>query len=494
MKQRGGIRAIASAAAVAAACLLLLPATLGAVDSAGADCQGVLSAGVYNDYKLSISNSHSDSWAFDFNVAVDVISYGYVGVDVSGGASSKFSDNHTFDEAKSSLSTYKQHSCDSSSVQSANDASVQQLQQMIEPAVYSAYTSCLKMHSTGVTFSQALASSGRAVALDITFSQPGFLARAFVTGLQVYPPGAAACSLISAFGGAPNPAVPFYFELEPYAMYTIYCYLTESAPLDGYTDITIFNTGTGAFHALLFNKPTAGTTARLDSLMAQYEDLVSVLDPQPDGGVQVQGLCVGAGCVRAALDETHIAWQSKAQLAANEIPKGPAVDTVALWNFQDINDGTHLDVMDVFTNATNIAPEAGYPSYAPYFYLNADNAMGMWSPTNYGAGQVLADSTYMECSPDYWQGWGIGPTTQVGDMGVAPRCQPGTFMTNLRQEATSTPWCLLDHCGVSYGVTFRWQCCSYPGFAPEKATTVDFWCGKWMNARGPWDFCDLPSR
>ncbi len=55
-----------------------------------------------------------------------------------------------FAEAKTSVKQLKSTMCGSDSSVNSNSNSVQYLQQVIEPAVYAAYTSCLDVYKAGV--------------------------------------------------------------------------------------------------------------------------------------------------------------------------------------------------------------------------------------------------------------------------------------------------------------------------------------------------------
>ncbi|KAG2452888.1 hypothetical protein HYH02_002232 [Chlamydomonas schloesseri] len=101
-----------------------------------------------------------------------------------------------FAEAKTNIKQLKSTMCGSDSSVNSNSNSVQYLQQVIEPAVFAAYTSCLDLYKAGVQVKQTTGIGSRSFAVDIKFTpgQPG--ATAYLKGVAVSPQGTAACRVL----------------------------------------------------------------------------------------------------------------------------------------------------------------------------------------------------------------------------------------------------------------------------------------------------------
>ncbi|KAG2499716.1 hypothetical protein HYH03_002651 [Edaphochlamys debaryana] len=235
----------------------------------------------YDDFKSKFSNDHAEGWAANFGAAASAWGWSVGG---SGGYSEYFSNSYDFEEAKKSASAYRSSNCGSSDITSANDARVAQLGQLYE---------------SGLRVTQTQGWSGRSLALDFWFTPAtGGGHTAFVTGLEVVPEGHAKCTLLRADNRVIDPAKPFYFEIYNKTMHTIVCMLTDLAPPDSWTDIYVFTTATGTYHALLFNKISTATRGRLTALKDKTKALRTTLSPDRlTGQLNVKQLCVGSGCM-----------------------------------------------------------------------------------------------------------------------------------------------------------------------------------------------------
>ncbi|KAG2489145.1 hypothetical protein HYH03_012371 [Edaphochlamys debaryana] len=147
------------------------------------------------------------------------------GVKVAGGASYNFEDDHQFSVAQEAAAAYKSHACSQSDSSSGSTASLATLSQAgpgghergptIEPAVFAAYTSCIKMFKTGLKVTQVFSMADQtSTNIDLEFIGNY---EAYVTGVRVYPPGAANChpsysevrrsTLVESMGEAESAAV-----------------------------------------------------------------------------------------------------------------------------------------------------------------------------------------------------------------------------------------------------------------------------------------------
>ncbi|KAG2499714.1 hypothetical protein HYH03_002649 [Edaphochlamys debaryana] len=282
----------------------------------------------YSDYQSQHSSSHSEGWAVQFDVAASA--YGWT-ASVGGGYSEQFANEEDFKTAQKKASAYRSSNCGSSDITSANDARVQELAQ--------SYLACLKLYESGLRVTQTQGWSGRSLALDLFFvPATGGGHTAYVTGIEIL------------------------------------CTLTDNAPTDSWTDIFVFTTATGTYHAQLYNRASTSSRNRIATLQQKAASLTNTLHPDPaTKTLTVDSLCIGSGCLvpnGAVLD-----WVNTNSTPPNLITK------------MDFNPAAN-DRLRIYSKTPNPAPNTTQPKY---FYVNRNNGWGMMQAPNEPIGLIIAD-------------------------------------------------------------------------------------------------------
>ena len=113
---------------------------------------------------------------------------------------------------------------------------------------------CLQLAAGGVKVTQTSGYVGNSLSFNIKFFPNAAGAWANFTGVTIYPPGSATCSVMGNGAAASN---NFVFKLEPFVMYSVDCQIVSNFSDIGstrnVTDVKISNSVSGVFSGLLYH-------------------------------------------------------------------------------------------------------------------------------------------------------------------------------------------------------------------------------------------------
>ncbi|KAG2489143.1 hypothetical protein HYH03_012369 [Edaphochlamys debaryana] len=318
-------------------------------------------------------------------VAVDTV---YVDVNVNGQASRNIKDYASFDTAKTAVREYARASCKNFSINTKDQADSTVLSVTIDKSVYPAYTSCLELYKDGVRVSQTPGYNGRSLTVDFKYVPPSGSINAEVnfTGINIKPAGAATCSM---FGYGKSNLSPngiaglqsFVFRMEPNAVYSVYCALTATAPLNNFTTVFLYTSKGSSFQALLYNGQGHDEIKRIARLETRMTELKAKLNIAPDGRtLQPKRVCAGNACVAGR--GNSIVFQHKATGFVR-----------AEFDFTKITSVANLDRFKIYTGPTLAA------NTDSYFFVSKENRMGVWSMSKSRPDMKLVATKY--CTDHY---------------------------------------------------------------------------------------------
>lgn len=135
------------------------------------------------------------------------------------------------------------------------------------------------MYQAGVQIWQTNGLTTTNMALNVKFVANIAGSTASFSGIDIIPAGSAKCALKTNITGLPNSAfTTFQFALKPNIVYSINCQLSSNAKVDGtYTNIYIYNTVSGAFNTVLFNKVSANQLTAMANQASALKSQVGLI-------------------------------------------------------------------------------------------------------------------------------------------------------------------------------------------------------------------------
>eukprot|EP00898_Chlorokybus_atmophyticus_P007837 jgi/Chlat1/8054/Chrsp73S07523 len=230
----------------------------------------------YATYVADHSSQSTDSYARHIDATASQI-----GVWGASG-SADWGDNHMtadqFSLFQNNAYEYKRTSCGASLASSSADASVQYINNWIDPNVISSWQSCVKNFATGTAIQSVNGVNGDSVTLNILFSSSVSGATASLNGYSVTPTRAAVCTL---FGPkvTTTAKTSLVFPLAPSVAYNVYCVI-NATQLTRAIDVFVYTSPGGYYHAILYNAISPTQIARLQAQIVNLQAQVSSANQQ----------------------------------------------------------------------------------------------------------------------------------------------------------------------------------------------------------------------
>ncbi|KAG2499713.1 hypothetical protein HYH03_002648 [Edaphochlamys debaryana] len=392
----------------------------------------------FSEYSSLTSTSEAKGWAYNFNVAASYMGWGG---SASGSGSSYFNDANS----------------------SSSDSRIQTLASFIDPRVHDAYRQCLALGESGMDIGQTVGYNSRSVTIDLLWNPPSDSATATLTGLLVYPAGAATCKMYQYTGPAtgrrllwegkpeglsvsPETAATLTTALNGAARgaggrrrlqqlgplqllgntyYTIFCKVTPSAQKNNYTEVFISTTVSGSYRALMFNTDSNEQLKRITALENTMKLWESKLKPSP-AGIKPDKLCFGDACLEKA-DTSVLVTNRKTGFVRANLDFNPAAQ----------------DRFRVFVNP----PPSGAAPNDTAFYVNSQDSFGTRSRAAGANGQQMTAYVKELCVQNGTDCitrmkpfiLGASTATSGGELSTNPSwliehplvCPPGTFLQSV---------------------------------------------------------------
>ncbi|KAG2487952.1 hypothetical protein HYH03_013531 [Edaphochlamys debaryana] len=171
------------------------------------------------------------------------------------GYNSKLSQS-SYNDRKTAIEQTQSTMCGSNSAINQNSREVQYLSKIIDPNVYTSYTNCLSLYTSGVRIRQTSGVDSHSLSLDIQFVKGAYGAFAWLWGVSISPPNTASCRLLGCKGPGNITGCAaverMNRKLTPNSMYTIVCEVTKTTPVDSaFTDVYVSTSGGGAYRGVL---------------------------------------------------------------------------------------------------------------------------------------------------------------------------------------------------------------------------------------------------
>jgi hypothetical protein len=222
----------------------------------------------YSEYLNSGRNAQSSSNYYSWNTAAS-----FLGIDLSGGSSGGTSDmtESEFTQFQKAANSYQSSYCASNSGNSGSSELFNQYMQTINPAVYTAYQSCISLYTTGIQFSSQYGYGSSSAYINVEFSSSSFGSKAIITGFTVFPENTAACQLFGDLGLSAK----FYMNMIPDETYSIICKSYNNASVD-VVSIGI-STTQGIYMTYLYNRQPAALLSQLQAQVNQLQTEQAIL-------------------------------------------------------------------------------------------------------------------------------------------------------------------------------------------------------------------------
>jgi hypothetical protein len=226
-----------------------------------------------------------------------------------------------FSHFQSACQVYQSSSslCASTSGSNYNQQQFNQLIQTINPVVFDAYNSCLKLYATGLQIQTTSGINSQSLNFDLTYIPPLGSGTAQITGITIVPPNSATCQLsclppsgaghhrrtllttkarsppprrspppLSPPPQSPPPPAPppppasFPIGLIPNTVCSITCFTSPRVtPVDAnYTDIYLHTSAALTYHSLLYHGVPSNQIRLLQSQLAAQQQEFAALQAQ----------------------------------------------------------------------------------------------------------------------------------------------------------------------------------------------------------------------